>query len=386
MKSEKEIADMALAAIAKAMRDEDGVPIKLHKWHRTSYPDSFTGFDFVSWLVREFRDVSSREQGTEWGMKLLEQGLFTHCTGRHGFLDGHYFYRLTGEYATVSTPRGGWFNKPRHSLNDDNYSGRGYLSGQNRPNGVSPKRNRRRLILTQSMTIDADLTKKSDQAESVILHHDIIQNPGTVFHFELQWIGSTARCIDDMLRQWGRTIEKYGLKLIEAYVTEISDIRDCNPFQSCFPIRLAVPPPVVPDLDKRVPEGTQTTNYFEYALLKRFGFIIDIEATNMYPRDVDVVYSYRRVPFKYSQFVHRSGVAFVQVLEDSKGFLFLTNRLMGGGRMGTALKSRDFRPATAAEDVRTRLEELCGNEVALTKFYEEEVAALGPDDPPPLSI
>ncbi|KAI6028590.1 hypothetical protein F5J12DRAFT_903538 [Pisolithus orientalis] len=371
---------------AKAMREEDGVPIKLHKWHRMNFPDSFTGFDFVSWLVREFRDVSSREQGAEWGTRLLEQGLFVHCTGRHGFLDGHYFYQLNGECATVSTPRG-WFNKPRHSSNEDTSTGRGYsMSNQSKPSGISPKRNKRQLILTQSMIIDADLTKKSDQAESVILHHDIIQNPGTVFHFELQWIGSTARCIDDMLRQWGRTIEKYGLKLVEAYVTEISDIRERNPFQSCFPIRLSLPIPVVPDLERRVPEGTQTTHYMEYALLKRFGFIVDIESTNMYPRDVDVVYSYRRAPFKYSQFVHRSGVAFVQVLGDSQGFLFLTNRLMGSGRMGTTLKSRDPRPAAAAERIRMRLQEFCGDKAALLRFYEEEIAALGPDEPPPLSI
>ncbi|KAH7889491.1 hypothetical protein F5I97DRAFT_1800751 [Phlebopus sp. FC_14] len=386
MKSEKEIAEMPLAAIAKAMREEDGVPIKLHRWHRSKYPDSFTGFDFVSWLVREFRDVSSREQGTEWGTKLLEQGLFIHCRGRHGFLDGHYFYQLNGEFAMVSTPRGVWFKATRHTPNEDAITGRGYHSTQSRASGVSPRRNKRQLILTQSMVIDVDSAKKSDQAESVVLHHDIIQNPGTVFHFELQWIGSTARCIEDMLRQWSRAIERYGLKLVEAYVTEISDIRERNAFQSCFPLRLAVPPPTIPDLEKRIPEGNQVTHYFEYALLKRFGFMIDIEAKNMYPRDVDVVYSYRRAPFKYSQFVHRSGVAFVQVLGGSQGFLFLTNRLMVAGRMGTALKSRDNRPAAAAEEIRVKLHEMCSDEKALVQFYEEELAALGPDDPPPLSI
>ena len=41
------------------------------------------------------------------------------------------------------------------------------------------------------------------------------------------------------------TIERYGLRLVEAYVTQISDIRDRNPFQSCFPLPLSVPPPVV---------------------------------------------------------------------------------------------------------------------------------------------
>ena len=89
MKSEREIAEMSLSAIAKAMREEDGVPIKHYQWHNTKYPNSFTGYDFVSWLVREFRDVGSRVQGAEWGVKLQEQGLFDHCRGLHGFLDGY---------------------------------------------------------------------------------------------------------------------------------------------------------------------------------------------------------------------------------------------------------------------------------------------------------
>jgi len=253
---------------------------------------------------------------------------------------------------------------------------------------LSPRRNKKRLILSQSMVIDIDPGKRSDQAESVILHHDIIHNPTTVFHFELQWIGTTARCIEDQLRQWSRTIERYGLRLVEAYVTQISDIRERNAFQSCFPLRLAVPPPTVPDLDRRVPEGTHTTHYFEYALLRRFGFILDIEAADMYSEHVDVVYSYRRSPFKYSQFVHRSGVAFIQVLGGSQGFLFLTNRLMGPGRMGTALKSKEQKSNVTAEEIRRSLDQFCSDAKGLLKFYDEELAVLGtpPEEPPPLSI
>ena len=86
MKSEREITDMPLSAVAKAMREE--VPIKFYQWHHTEYPNSFIGYDFVSWLVREFRDVSSRAQATEWGVKFQKQGLFEHCRGRHTFLDG----------------------------------------------------------------------------------------------------------------------------------------------------------------------------------------------------------------------------------------------------------------------------------------------------------
>lgn len=88
MKSEREIAEMSLGSIAKLMREDRGLQIKDHRWHTSVYEDSFTGYDFASWLCREFRDVSTREQAQEWGIKLLEQGLFEHCRGRHGFLDG----------------------------------------------------------------------------------------------------------------------------------------------------------------------------------------------------------------------------------------------------------------------------------------------------------
>ncbi|KAH9950328.1 hypothetical protein B0H21DRAFT_567129 [Amylocystis lapponica] len=385
MKSERVISDQSLASIAKAMREEDGVPIKEHRWHGNKYPNSFTGTDFVSWLVREFQDVSTREQGTEWGIKLHEQGLFDHCRGAHGFLDGHYFYALKGEYLVPMTPRGGWFRATRHVPEEANTRGGQLSSGTPKWSG---RRTKRRLILSQSMVIDIDPIKRSDQAESVVLHHDIIHNPATCFHFELQWIGTTARYIDDVLRQWNRTIERYGLKLVEAYVTQISDIRERNPFQSCLPIPLAVPPPVIPDFEKRLPDGVQTRHYFEYALLRKLGFVLDIEAADQYSDQVDVIYSYRRSPFKYSQWVHRSGVAFVQVLGDLQGFLFLTNRLMAPGRIGTALKYQ--RPAAAADEIRIKLQQTCSDPQALNKFYADELTQLmdqhALEEPPPLRI
>lgn len=88
MRSEREIGEMSLGAIAKAMREEDGVPIKNYQWHRSQYADAFIGYDLVSWIVREFRDISTRAQAAEWGVKLQEQGLFEHVRGYHTFLDG----------------------------------------------------------------------------------------------------------------------------------------------------------------------------------------------------------------------------------------------------------------------------------------------------------
>ena len=122
----------------------------------------------------------------------------------------------------------------------------------------------------------------------------------------------------------------------------------------------------------------------------------------MYPTTVDVFYSYRRSSFDYSQFVHRSGVAFVQVLGGVEGFLFLTNRLMAPGRAGGGGGGTNsggggghgggtgrFRPAEQAETVRIELAKFCEDKEALTNFYDEVLARLPPsgmDEPPPLSI
>ncbi|KAL1937614.1 hypothetical protein VTO73DRAFT_13000 [Trametes versicolor] len=379
VKSERDISEMSLSAIAKAMREDDGVPIKENSWHGRRYSNSFTGTQFVYWLVREFRDISNREQATDWGSKLMEQGLFDHCRGTHGFLDGHYFYVLRGEYIVPVTPKQSWFSRP---VKHDDLNARGL----NSPRTASGKRPNKRLILSQSMIIDVDPRERSDQAEAVVLHHDIIHNPATCFHFEFHWIGTTARCIEDLLQQWSRTIERYGLKLVEAYVDQISDVREKNPFQSCFPIPLATPPPEVSELERRVPEGFHAKHYFESALLRKWGFVLDIEAAGHYPSQVDVVYSYRRSPFKYSQWVHRTGVAFIQVLGGSQGFLFLTNRLMAPGRIGTAFKSQ--RPAAAAEKIRIDLYRFCSDKEALERFYDEEMAQMehALEEPPPLRI
>ncbi len=305
----------------------------------------------------------------------------------------HYFYRLIGEYAVPSTPRlQSWL--PRYDTLTLGRSSYLPTTPARQKSSLAKPPMKRRLILSETMVIDIDTNKvriclhrvlfahppfqRSDQAEAVILHHDIIHNPATVFHFELQWIGTTGRYIEDQLRQWNKTIERYGLKLVEAYVTQISDIRERNAFQSCFPVRLCVAPPAVPDLHLRVPEGTHTTHYFEYALLRRFGFILDVEASDLYPEDVDVVYSYRRSPYKYSQFIHRSGVAFIQVKGGSEGFLFLTNRLMGAGRTTRGGKEERPRPAVEAERLRVELDAFCADRAGLEEFYRAEVRLLGP--------
>ena len=75
----------------------------------------------------------------------------------------------------------------------------------------------------------------------MLLHYDLIHNPANVFHFELHWLGTTARLIEEQLRAWSAKIERYGLKLVEAYVTQICDIRQRNPFQSILTYIVLLP-------------------------------------------------------------------------------------------------------------------------------------------------
>jgi hypothetical protein len=304
------------------------------------------------------------------------------------FRNSYYYYTLKAEYALPpSTPKTGWFRSVSRQVSEEHPTV-----------FASPRKSRKQHILSQSMVIDVDRNKRSDQAETVVLHHDIIHNPGTAFHFELHWIGTAARCIEDLIhRQWGWTIERYGLRLVEAYVGQIEDIQDRgrNPFQSCFPIRLAAAPPSIPDIPRRASEGATQFRYpFECAILRRFGFVLDIEASALYPTGVDVYYSYRASKFAHSQYVHRSGVAFVQLVGGPEGFLFLTNRLLFHGRPGAARKHEQL-SVDAADALRQELNAFCADSAKLEELYTEEIDHLrkyappsrkGSEEPPDLSI
>lgn len=90
--SDKEFEGTALATLAQLMRDEPGL-IQDNQWHGNTYPDTFTGRQWVSWAVRTFRDVSTREEAEEKGTQLCSNGLFTHIRRDHGFMDGWVLIR-----------------------------------------------------------------------------------------------------------------------------------------------------------------------------------------------------------------------------------------------------------------------------------------------------
>ncbi|CAD6888971.1 unnamed protein product [Tilletia laevis] len=309
----KRLADLSLEEIVKDMWKEDGLKIHDRLWHRYWYSDAFTGAEFVTWLCRKFDDVRSREDAVEWGTKLQELGLFEHAGSARGFIDGHSFYSVGAQWA-IMQPRG-WYNKVRPHRESN--------AAENNPS--TPKR--RRVQMSHTLYVDLAAGRKSDRYETAILHHDIAHNPANGFNFQVHWLGTTARFVEDTVRNWTATVERYGLRLIEAPVGQIKDIAKHNPFQAPMPIKLAVSPPPTSSYAHLLPVHVLPEQYFEYALLRDHGFILDQEASDRYPDDIEIVYDSRPPKFDYSQFVHQSGIAFVQVLGGEEGFLWLNNRL-----------------------------------------------------------
>lgn len=84
-----DLEGMDLKAIAEMMlREADPGLIRDNQWHGNYYPDTFTGRQWVSWALRCFRDVASREEAEAKGAQLLKEGLFEHIRQDHGFMDG----------------------------------------------------------------------------------------------------------------------------------------------------------------------------------------------------------------------------------------------------------------------------------------------------------
>ena len=93
-------------------------------------------------------------------------------------------------------------------------------------------------------------------------------------------------------------------------------------------------------------------------------------ASRHYPASVDVFYSYRSTAFDHSQWVHRSGLVFIQVLEDGVTLAWLNNRLASTRQVASTDRLRE-RPATRADHLCGKLENLCTNPVALNVFWKE---------------
>ncbi|KZF23293.1 hypothetical protein L228DRAFT_246048 [Xylona heveae TC161] len=352
-------ANVNLSLLAKEIQGERGVKMVDRRWHWRLHYNCFIGFDLTTWLLNNFKDVDTREEAVELGNELMKSGLFQHVDKRHQFRDGNFFYQLTPEYRSIRPEsRGGWFaarrfdksvpstplsetarDSPRGDRSRSSSNAEDVLtdSGQLTPTKsattttTTTTTKKLKVSLSRMMKYDVDPRRRSYRAELINLHYDRLHNPDSCYHIRLEWMNVTSKLIEDAIVSWANIVEKYGLRLVEVPIEEASCITRRNPFRSPYPIKLALPPPATQPHHyfDTAPFATQPHMdkfYFHKAILKRFNFVLDLEAAGNFPDDVDVSYSWGKPDYRYSQYIHRSGTLLAQITDEGE-FLLLANRL-----------------------------------------------------------
>ncbi|KAI8321916.1 hypothetical protein GQ54DRAFT_251533, partial [Martensiomyces pterosporus] len=204
------------------------------------------------------------------------------------------------------------------------------------------------LHQSRMFALDLDQQRKSTRIEHCLVHLDAVQNPMTCFHLSINWLNCTNHLIDELVHGWARMAERCGMRLVEAPRAQDTLTEDNHPFHSPIRISLELQPPSVESIfneewvsefslrrhrDRRarivhrmakcIPEYT-----FERELLEEQDFILDVEAEESYPPDnlLRREYTFERYAHKYTQYVHRSGTAFVQICGPGQ-FLWINNYL-----------------------------------------------------------
>lgn len=367
----------ALADAIQAPVEKGGVRMQNRRWHFRLHYNCFIGSDMTTWFLENFEDIETREEAVELGNHLMvkeeaksrfgengeekdkvkQTGIFVHVEKRHPFRDGQYFYQVAGEYAKPRPDtRGGWgFSTRRKDMSTSipstpmadssskdspkptrlgSSSGDGDRSdsgGAWTPSATGHGQRRPKFFLSKVMKYNVDPKGLSYRPERINLHYDRLHNPDNCYHIRIDWVNVTAKLIEDAIQSWAKTAERYKLRLIEAPIAEASTIVDVHPFRSPYILRLALPPPDKQppsffDATSLGPQPSGTKHFYQKAILRVHDFVLDIEAASYFPSNVDVSYSWGKPDYKYTQFIHRSGVALAQITGDGN-FIMLANKL-----------------------------------------------------------
>ncbi|KAJ5174085.1 Winged helix-turn-helix transcription repressor DNA-binding [Penicillium coprophilum] len=349
---ESELLDrssISLMSLAQIIQGEKGVRMMDRRWHWRLHYNCFIGFEFTTWLLQNIRDIDTREQAVKFGNELIDHGLFQHVEKRHNFRDGNYFYQVCADYrVTRPESRGSWFPQLRSDKSMPSTPAIGTakdspLSLKARsdsideripqtPSTPSKAKNKVAIMLSKSMKYDVDPRKRSNRPEVIDLHWDRLHNPENCFHIELSWMSTTPKLIEDTVLSWASTAEKFGLKLVQVPIAEACAIDKTQPFRKPYEIKLKVPPPKGPlhtvfNNASFAQPGPPDRLYYQKAILRKFDFVLDFEASSAFPADVEVSYSWGKPDYRYPQFIHRTGSILAQITDEGD-FLLLANRLV----------------------------------------------------------
>ena len=352
-------SNLNLRTLAQEIQGPKGVRHLNRMWHIRLHQKCFIGSELVTWMTENFRDLESRLEAVELGNELMKSGLFHHVEARHPFRDGNYFYQISNEYA-INRPssKGGWFGNRSKPIDRFTIVAAATHSPAAASDPVSPNYNRSRsstvvdelesnrdlpglksrIQLSKAMKYDVDPKKQSYRPEIITLHYDRLHNPDNCYHIRIDWMNVTSKLIKDAICNWAHVVERFGLSLVEAPIEEISLIPIRNPLRAPAVVMPCLDPPKFPlgglispaavDMSASFSAAVSKPDpiYYHKAILRKHGFVLDTEAAKNSPPDVEVVYSWGKPNYRYSQYIHRSGVVFAQITDEGE-FLLMANRL-----------------------------------------------------------
>lgn len=422
--------NIKLPLLAQQLQGEGGLKLVDRTWHFKFHPHCFLGSELVSWLIKYFEDINTREEAVEYGQSLKDRNLFDHVERRHGFLDGHYFYEFTAEYAdknyVVKQNSTGWFKKitshEKESLKDkeiiqeteveplleSNFNSPLSLPQSQTPtlskteselfNDVdkmpelktvlshiqresesssltdSQKLKRpKKFLISKKVKYNCDPLHKSFRPELMDVHYDTVHNPEHCFHIRLQWLNTTTKFIDEVIIAWGRLCERYGLKLVETPWRELCTIPELNPFHSFVDLKLALNP-LTDEEFKSNPVLQSNKFYFHLHLLNAVGFLLDNRGTSFFSKEnIEICYSWGKSTFKFAQFIHKTG-AYIVELRDNGDFFMAPNNVHIL-RVNTLISSLPEKGAKLnifdSQKVMLDFRERCKDEIFLRELFRE---------------
>lgn len=473
-----------------------GIKLVDRTWHLRVHKRCFIGHEFVTWLLKNFKDIKKPNDAVIYGNFLMKQGLFHHVENRHTFLNGHYFYQLDSEYVIpqeTEKEKPAWFGKrqqnsdnnnsinsltdrPEESNNTPGINSFGStvlqrtqsmtstvnfirshqkklssntnvtestkaatplspkitlqdsviadmdVNSNESPNSMlssSPQSENRLLkkklpiiLVSNSMKYNVDSKKRSNRPEILTVHFDRVHNPENCYQLRFEWLNTTPKLVDEAIIALGKETEHYGLKLVQVPIEEISKLPDGNPFTSLYRTRLCLNPiDFVSSLGSfcitnNIPPPSPTSEssgslieehhlYYHRYVIKSLGYFKDVGPTSPeVSACLDVRYSWGKPFYENEQYVHKSGLAIVQIMNDGE-IVFMTNFLADsriGSFSGTTttpamgkslvappillsqspLLRGEFTASpqvVASEVLRKELKELCRNKDKLVSLY-----------------
>ena len=361
-------ANFNMMTLAKSIQGDQGVSITDRRWHFRLYLSCFIGSELTTWLLKHFKDVDSRVEAVKLGNELMEAGLIQHVDKRHNFRDGNYFYHILQQYSSPrAETKGSWFGTRKYDRSVPSTP-----SSENRSrmiiHGLPPRSDSSihkspiaptstptektkflTVALSKSLVYNLDSRKRSSRPEVITLHYDSVHNPDHCYHVRIDWMTATSKLIEDAIISWATTAERSGLRLIEVPIAEASRISNTHPLRTPYLVHLARSPPTnqLTSYFDAAPSSTQNNgdkHFFQKAIMKTFNFVLDLEAVTEFPPGAEIIYSWGRPNYRFTQYIHRSGTILAQITNDGN-LLLLENNLYNSHSVGYRENRKSDLPA-----------------------------------------